>query len=70
MTSRDGFQWTKDGGLVQGVPSLGVIEPSTNIDSNSPTKFDVIVVGAGYAGLTAVRDATVAGKSARKIFAH
>lgn len=62
MTSRDGYQWTKDGGLVQGVPSLGVIEPSTNIDGNNPTKFDVIVVGAGYAGLTAVRDATVAGE--------
>lgn len=65
MTSRDGFQWTRGGGLVQGVPSIGVIEPSSNIDSSSPAKFDVIVVGAGYAGLTAVRDATVAGESNR-----
>lgn len=68
MTSRDGFQWTKDGGLVKGVPSIGVIEPSTNISHSSPAKFDVIVIGAGYAGLTAVRDATVAGKFSRAAF--
>lgn len=70
MTSRDGFQWTRDGGLVQGVPSIGVVEPSTNMGINSPIKFDVIVVGAGYAGLTAVRDATVAGEFSRILFRY
>jgi len=63
MTSRDGYQWTKDGGLIQGVPSIGVIQPPTNLRSKSSDDFDVIVVGAGYAGLTAARDASIAGKS-------
>lgn len=61
MTSRDGYQWTKATGLVQGVPSIGVIEPSTNLANGDSFKFDLIVIGAGYAGLTAVRDAAIAG---------
>lgn len=60
MTSRDGFQWTPETGLAQGVPSIGVISPPTNISSSS-AKYDVIVVGGGYSGLTATRDLTVAG---------
>lgn len=60
MTSRDGFQWTPEEGLAQGVPSIGVISPPTNITSESKP-WDVIVVGAGYAGLTATRDLCVAG---------
>ncbi|KAJ5456917.1 hypothetical protein N7530_012191 [Penicillium desertorum] len=60
MTSRDGFQWTPETGLSQGVPSIGVISPPTNISSSS-AKYDVIVVGAGYSGLTAARDLTLAG---------
>jgi NADPH-dependent 2,4-dienoyl-CoA reductase/sulfur reductase-like enzyme len=60
MTSRDGFQWTPETGLAQGVPSTGVISPFTNISSTSAPR-DVIVVGAGYSGLTAARDLTVAG---------
>lgn len=60
MTSRDGFQWTPETGLAQGVPSIGVISPPTNISSSSES-YDVIVVGGGYSGLTATRDLTVAG---------
>ncbi|KAJ5749628.1 hypothetical protein N7533_006656 [Penicillium manginii] len=59
MTSRDGFQWTPQNGLKQGVPSLGVISPSAKITSDTP--WDVIVVGGGYSGLTATRDLCVAG---------
>lgn len=55
---------------MQGIPSLGVIKPSTNMSSRSPSKFDIIVVGAGYAGLTAVRDATAAGEPSRAFAAH
>ncbi|PYI16089.1 amine oxidase [Aspergillus violaceofuscus CBS 115571] len=60
MTSRDGYQWTTETGLVQGVPCIGVISPPTNITS-SLDRCDVIVIGAGYTGLTAVRDACLAG---------
>ncbi|KAJ6028116.1 hypothetical protein N7540_003692 [Penicillium herquei] len=60
MTSRDGYQWTPEAGLAQGVPSIGVISPSTNLTSGSGP-WDVIVVGAGYSGLTATRDLCVAG---------
>jgi heterodisulfide reductase subunit A-like polyferredoxin len=62
MTSRDGFQWTPQNGLKQGVPSIGVISPSTKITSDTP--WDVIVIGGGYSGLTATRDMCVAGMKA------
>jgi heterodisulfide reductase subunit A-like polyferredoxin len=62
MTSRDGYTWTKEQGLKAGIPSLGVIQPPTNI-KDQVSKYDVIVVGAGYTGITAVRDATLAGES-------
>lgn len=60
MTSRDGYSWTKTDGLRPGIPSIGVIQPPSNVTS-ADTEFDVIVVGAGYAGLTAARDTSVAG---------
>ena len=62
MTSRDGFQWTAETGLTQGVPSIGIISPQTNIASTQES-WDVIVVGGGYSGLSAIRDATLAGTS-------
>lgn len=61
MTSRDGFQWTPEAGLAQGVPSIGVISPATNV-SSAISPWDVIVVGAGYSGLTTTRDLCVAGE--------
>tara|TARA_R110002003_G_scaffold95_8_gene7309 strand:+ start:31943 stop:32410 length:468 start_codon:yes stop_codon:yes gene_type:complete len=60
MTSRDGFSWTPTDGLKPGVPSLGVISPPSNI-SSSQVEYDVIVIGAGYCGLTAARNATLEG---------
>ncbi|CAK1366699.1 unnamed protein product [Cercospora beticola] len=60
MTSRDGYQWTEKSGLVQGVPSIGVIQPPSNIGQKQE-QYDVIVVGAGYCGLTAARDAALSG---------
>jgi NADPH-dependent 2,4-dienoyl-CoA reductase/sulfur reductase-like enzyme len=62
MDSRDGYTWTPTDGLKAGVPSLGVITPSTNLsESESEEFYDVIVVGAGYCGLTAARNAAVEG---------
>lgn len=63
MTSRDGYSWTEQTGLRPGVPSIGVITPATNI-SSSNILYDVVIIGAGYCGLTAARDAAVSGKSA------
>lgn len=58
--SRDGWEWTKQQGLRQGVPSIGVIHPPTRLPATTVV-FDVIVAGAGYTGLTAARDAALAG---------
>ncbi|KAH9203563.1 flavin-containing amine oxidoreductase [Leptodontidium sp. 2 PMI_412] len=62
MFSKDGFEWTKSQGLRAGIPSIGVIQPSSNItNSDSESVFDVIVIGGGYCGLTAARDASMNG---------
>ncbi|KAH8631135.1 Monoamine oxidase N [Alternaria alternata] len=62
MDSRDGYTWTPIEGLKAGVPSLGVITPSTNLSESEEEEFyDVIVVGAGYCGLTAARNAAIEG---------
>lgn len=58
--SQEGFQWTPERGLQAGLPSLGVVEPSANVRSHEHL-YDVAVIGAGYAGLTAARDLTTQG---------
>ncbi|KFY50298.1 hypothetical protein V496_09407 [Pseudogymnoascus sp. VKM F-4515 (FW-2607)] len=60
MASKDGFSWTKAHGLKAGVPCVGAIEPPSNL-KGTDSRFDVIVVGAGYCGLTAARDASLSG---------
>lgn len=60
VKSRDGWQWTRHEGLKPGLPCIGVINPSQNV-KNFDNVFDVVVIGAGYAGLTAARDLTTAG---------
>lgn len=62
MTSKDGYVWTESSGVQNGVPSIGAIQPISKL-SDSETDFDVIVVGGGYCGLTAARDASVSGMS-------
>ncbi|KAK1473136.1 monoamine oxidase N [Colletotrichum abscissum] len=61
MASRDGFSWTEEDGLKPGVPCIGAIQPPSNLTSAHDVTYDVIVAGAGYCGLTAARDAAVAG---------
>ena len=58
--SSDGYHWTEHEGLTSGLPSLGVIKPESNISSGQHV-YDVIVIGAGYAGLTAARNAAKSG---------
>lgn len=62
MATRDGYQWTAENGLTQGVPTIGLIQPPFNT-AGEDRKYDVIVIGAGYAALTAARDATTSGRS-------
>ncbi|KPM41887.1 Monoamine oxidase N [Neonectria ditissima] len=61
MSSRDGYSWTQDQGLKAGVPCIGAIQPPTNLNPTASQIFDVVVVGAGYCGLTAARDASLSG---------
>jgi heterodisulfide reductase subunit A-like polyferredoxin len=60
--SRDGYQWTANDGLQQGIPSIGVIQPSSNLRATEEL-FDVLVIGAGYSGLTAARDMATSGST-------
>ncbi|KAL6247122.1 hypothetical protein RBB50_005465 [Rhinocladiella similis] len=58
--SSEGWHWSPSGGLAAGIPSKGVIQPSQSV-KRSDAVFDVIVIGAGYTGLTATRDLTTSG---------
>jgi hypothetical protein len=61
--SHDGYIYTKQDGLVQGLRTYGVIVPETKIrDAAAGKVWDAIVVGAGYTGLIAARDLVKAGK--------
>lgn len=62
MTTRDGFYFdNKTSKLHSGLKCKGAVDPTSNT-ANTTNEFDVIVIGAGYAGLTACRDLCVAGK--------
>lgn len=60
MASKDGYSWTEAQGLKAGIPTIGLIQPPTNVKGQQTT-YDVVIVGAGYTGLTAARDTTLAG---------
>lgn len=60
--SKDGFTWTPSAGRKEGLPSIGVVEPSTHSAQPQGDIHDVIVIGAGYAGLVASRDLATQGR--------
>ncbi|CAK7202167.1 hypothetical protein SEUCBS139899_004887 [Sporothrix eucalyptigena] len=62
--SRDGFHWTPSTGLQDGLPTIGLVQPA-HFDAPCAAghNYDVIVIGAGYAGLVAARDLTTQGKN-------
>ncbi|KAJ5473443.1 Flavin amine oxidase [Penicillium sp. IBT 31633x] len=60
--STDGFTWTHSTGRREGLPTIGLVEPSTHSIQPEDDVHDVIVIGAGYAGLVASRDLAIQGK--------
>ncbi|KAB5580363.1 amine oxidase [Coniochaeta sp. 2T2.1] len=64
--SKDGFTWTPSNGRREGLPTIGVVCPPTHSanpqGANGDVIHDVIVIGAGYAGLVASRDLATQGK--------
>ncbi|KAF5586874.1 monoamine oxidase N [Fusarium subglutinans] len=53
--TKDGHVWEPHTGFQKGLESDAVISPQRSVSSTSKV-FDVIVIGAGYAGLAAARD--------------
>ena len=66
MATKDGYEWTAAQGLKAGLPCRGAVDASR--PSSIPTDYDIIVVGAGFAGLIASRDLSLQGTLQPKIF--
>ncbi|KAL3441115.1 hypothetical protein BJX65DRAFT_322611 [Aspergillus insuetus] len=61
-TTRDGYTWTPESGVTSGnLETDAVIVPPRSLSDTAV--YDAIVIGAGYAGLLAVRDLTLQGYS-------
>ncbi|KAL4999427.1 FAD/NAD(P)-binding domain-containing protein [Aspergillus recurvatus] len=61
MATREGYLCKSDGTFQHGLQCTATILPRANIRASNSDVFDVVVLGAGYAGLTACGDLTVAG---------
>ena len=60
-TTSEGFHWTAQSGIESGVfRCKGVVEPESRF-TDHVAQHDVIVIGAGYAGLIAARDLVLQG---------
>lgn len=51
----DGYTWTSTSGVVPGLECEAYVSPQRS-GARESHLYDVIVVGAGYAGLAAARD--------------
>jgi protoporphyrinogen oxidase len=60
-TSADGYQWNPQEGFKTGVPTDAVILPK-EFNVQTDKCYDAIVIGAGYAGLRALRDLSTQGR--------
>ncbi|KAH7141561.1 hypothetical protein B0J13DRAFT_503979 [Dactylonectria estremocensis] len=57
----EGHEYEVGGGVSNGLPCNGVITPASNLAQGASKTFDTIIIGAGFAGLTAARDLTLSG---------
>jgi len=60
LVFRDGYSWTPKDGLIAGVPSPRAISLLSKTSSTG-VLYDVLVIVAGYCGLTAASNMTVEG---------
>lgn len=68
MTNKtsDGYTWERETGVARGLQTDAVISPQ-RATVDAPGKiYDVVVIGAGYAGLCAARDLSALRKTCRR----
>jgi len=54
-TTSEGYHFDEQSGVTTGLPCRGVIVPSSS-EAKPGTHLDVVVIGAGYAGLITARE--------------
>lgn len=61
--TRDGHVWEPHTGFKAGIESDAVISPQRSVSAVANKVYDVIIIGAGYAGLAAARDLSLQSES-------
>ncbi|RFU34162.1 hypothetical protein B7463_g2161, partial [Scytalidium lignicola] len=61
LSTTEGFEYSPLEGIKAGLATPAVIAPG-ELNASTKTEYDMIVVGAGHAGLTATRDLTAQGR--------
>lgn len=64
----DGYLWTPEKGIQHGaLETDAVVSPQRSISGSEGKVYDAIVIGAGYAGLSAARDLCASSMSASRL---
>ncbi|KAI5478713.1 hypothetical protein MNV49_004638 [Pseudohyphozyma bogoriensis] len=61
--TREGYRYSVKDGFSTGYVTEAAVSPLTYTAPKSSSKYDTIVIGAGYAGLIAARDLAISGQS-------